>query len=247
MTDGSPATPAGWYPIPTEPGRERYWDGGRWTAQTRSAVTQTPLDPGTLRQETSPYWVGQRANGHFWNGSQWVPEHGTNRSAAEREWRAQERVREAATRAAERAKAADQREQMRLHIEDRLDEVAALNEELDATVADLERLLASTLHWLHTIDFAALKKQPELPEWQYAHLETVEPAPISLPPSCPLSRLVWTSCSGGPSMTRRCRPPTRRISRPCRRTVSVRRIGSGGWRRPVPIGVRQLKRRKPRR
>ena len=44
MTD----TPgAAWYPDPTEPGRLRYWDGARWTEQTRTppeAATGTPQD-----------------------------------------------------------------------------------------------------------------------------------------------------------------------------------------------------------
>jgi hypothetical protein len=29
------ATPAGWYPDPHDPSRDRYWDGERWTEQTR--------------------------------------------------------------------------------------------------------------------------------------------------------------------------------------------------------------------
>lgn len=28
-------TPAGWYPDPRDPSRDRYWDGERWTQQTR--------------------------------------------------------------------------------------------------------------------------------------------------------------------------------------------------------------------
>lgn len=37
MTQEQPPPPtAGWYPDPSGSGGERYWDGGRWTAQTRS-------------------------------------------------------------------------------------------------------------------------------------------------------------------------------------------------------------------
>lgn len=28
-------TPAGWYPDPSDPSAQRYWDGSQWTAQTR--------------------------------------------------------------------------------------------------------------------------------------------------------------------------------------------------------------------
>jgi hypothetical protein len=27
--------PAGWYPDPAEPGRQRYWEGAHWTANQR--------------------------------------------------------------------------------------------------------------------------------------------------------------------------------------------------------------------
>ncbi|MFE1953041.1 DUF2510 domain-containing protein [Streptomyces sp. NPDC059524] len=42
-------TPAGWYPDPGQvqggPRTERWWDGGRWTDQTRPATTAPPLPP----------------------------------------------------------------------------------------------------------------------------------------------------------------------------------------------------------
>ncbi|WP_420036746.1 DUF2510 domain-containing protein [Streptomyces sp. cg28] len=42
-------TPAGWYPdpgqVPGGPRTERWWDGGRWTEQTRPATTPSPHPP----------------------------------------------------------------------------------------------------------------------------------------------------------------------------------------------------------
>ncbi|SDB88962.1 Protein of unknown function [Raineyella antarctica] len=32
-----PAVPAGWYPDPADPARQRYWDGGQWTQYTNPA------------------------------------------------------------------------------------------------------------------------------------------------------------------------------------------------------------------
>ena len=44
-------TPAGWYPDPGQvtdgPRTERWWDGGRWTDQTRPATTPPPFPPQT--------------------------------------------------------------------------------------------------------------------------------------------------------------------------------------------------------
>ncbi|GAA2302365.1 DUF2510 domain-containing protein [Streptomyces kunmingensis] len=44
-------TPAGWYPdpgqVPDGPRTERWWDGSRWTDQTRPATTPPPLPPQT--------------------------------------------------------------------------------------------------------------------------------------------------------------------------------------------------------
>jgi uncharacterized RDD family membrane protein YckC len=37
-------TPAGWYPSPTSPGAEQYWDGNAWTDQLRPP-TPTPAAP----------------------------------------------------------------------------------------------------------------------------------------------------------------------------------------------------------
>lgn len=35
------ASPAGWYPDPRDPSRDRYWDGEQWTAQTRRRQAQS--------------------------------------------------------------------------------------------------------------------------------------------------------------------------------------------------------------
>ncbi|WNO75595.1 DUF2510 domain-containing protein [Streptomyces sp. AM8-1-1] len=38
----SMTTPAGWYPDPSVPGTERWWDGTAWTAHTRAVQAQAP-------------------------------------------------------------------------------------------------------------------------------------------------------------------------------------------------------------
>jgi hypothetical protein len=38
VTAYATAYPAAWYPDPHAPGRERWWDGHRWTWDTREAV-----------------------------------------------------------------------------------------------------------------------------------------------------------------------------------------------------------------
>ncbi len=40
MTNRNP--PAGWYDDPAEPGRQRYWDGGAWTTETRDGTADLP-------------------------------------------------------------------------------------------------------------------------------------------------------------------------------------------------------------
>ena len=48
-----PAVPAGWYPHPTAPGWEAYWDGAAWGAETRPAqpVAQEPAAQEPVAQE----------------------------------------------------------------------------------------------------------------------------------------------------------------------------------------------------
>ena len=38
MSPSAPVPPSGWYPDPAQPGRERYWDGARWTQIVRQAA-----------------------------------------------------------------------------------------------------------------------------------------------------------------------------------------------------------------
>lgn len=45
MTQGS--TPAGWYPDPQDPARERYWDGSAWSEATQPAANTAPPPPPT--------------------------------------------------------------------------------------------------------------------------------------------------------------------------------------------------------
>jgi resuscitation-promoting factor RpfB len=45
MSD-APASPAGWYPDPEQPGTQRYWDGNAWTDQRAPAAPAPPEDKG---------------------------------------------------------------------------------------------------------------------------------------------------------------------------------------------------------
>jgi TM2 domain-containing membrane protein YozV len=56
MSEGTPQ--ADWYPDPGGSGRERYWDGDRWTDQTRPAGGTAPPPPFQEAQpqfDTSPW------------------------------------------------------------------------------------------------------------------------------------------------------------------------------------------------
>jgi hypothetical protein len=58
MSD-TPTTPAGWYPDPTAPGTERYWDGTAWTDHSRPvAVTPSAPPPLPPTPDSSPAPVG---------------------------------------------------------------------------------------------------------------------------------------------------------------------------------------------
>lgn len=46
-------TPAGWYPDPTAPGSERYWDGLQWTATTRVASPATAPSQADIEAEAA--------------------------------------------------------------------------------------------------------------------------------------------------------------------------------------------------
>jgi uncharacterized RDD family membrane protein YckC len=39
------STPAGWYPDPTVPGQQRYWDGNSWTDNTAPGPAEAPTAP----------------------------------------------------------------------------------------------------------------------------------------------------------------------------------------------------------
>jgi len=51
----------GWYSDPEQPGQQRYWDGGRWTEERRSAdASGQPPPPG---QQQQPIYVERVGNG----------------------------------------------------------------------------------------------------------------------------------------------------------------------------------------
>ena len=57
--------PAGWYRDPGDAGRQRYWDGTRWAALTRS-LTDTPAparssEPGPVGSPGNPIGAGSSA------------------------------------------------------------------------------------------------------------------------------------------------------------------------------------------
>jgi len=94
---------------------------------------------------------------------------------------AQERAQAAARREAERAQAtylraqeADEKERKRLYAESRAAEVAARNDDLEAEIAGLQELLATTLTINDRISFSALKKPAVVPQWMHAHLVSRE-------------------------------------------------------------------------
>lgn len=56
--DGDPQAPAGWYPDPTAPGQQRYWDGMQWTEHTAAGTSGSPVG-GAPGHDT-----GDRTGGH---------------------------------------------------------------------------------------------------------------------------------------------------------------------------------------
>lgn len=103
---------------------------------------------------------------------------------AERAHAAQIRAQAAAQREAHRAHAAylrastaEAKERQRLYVEDRMAEVAAMNDDLAARDEALAGLLAATLEVDDYLDFDKLKQRPEVPPFQPGMLAQQEPAP----------------------------------------------------------------------
>jgi restriction system protein len=90
---------------------------------------------------------------------------------------AQRRQAEQARRTYERAQAADERERKRLYAEARAADANARNEQLNASVADLQNLLANTLMVDDYLDFDALKKTTMVPDFEGGELEVPKPIP----------------------------------------------------------------------
>jgi hypothetical protein len=59
------STPAGWYPDPQDPGRQRYWDGAGWSEATQPAAPATPGygAPGYGSPYGTPVGYGMAAAG----------------------------------------------------------------------------------------------------------------------------------------------------------------------------------------
>jgi len=85
---------------------------------------------------------------------------------------------ERAERAYERSAAMEEKERRRLYVESRVADVAAMNEQLTATVEALQTLLQHTLNIDDFLDFDALKEAPELPPFQPGALAQIELAPV---------------------------------------------------------------------
>jgi hypothetical protein len=59
------STPPGWYPDPTAPGTQRYWDGRAWT-ENRAPLPQPMQQPSTVVQVGQPRHVsGISTGGHI--------------------------------------------------------------------------------------------------------------------------------------------------------------------------------------
>lgn len=61
MTNGTPSAPAGWYPSPSQPGQNEYWDGQRWTGQVAPIVPPAPAPapmtaPAPAGEDKKPLW-----------------------------------------------------------------------------------------------------------------------------------------------------------------------------------------------
>ena len=58
------STPANWYPDPTDPTLQRYWDGEAWTEHVAPAAGSAPADGSTLDagQQADPAW-GETSTG----------------------------------------------------------------------------------------------------------------------------------------------------------------------------------------
>lgn len=84
---------------------------------------------------------------------------------------------ERARKAYERSRIADEKERASLYVEARVAEVAALNEQLAADVAALERILPDSLDVDDFLDFEALKEVVPRP--------TFDPGPLGIPESPP--------------------------------------------------------------
>jgi len=104
--------------------------------------------------------------------------------AAEREQKAQIRAATQAAKAAEqaqrdyeRAQQADQKERARLYTESRVAHVALLNEQLAATITQLEQILAATLDVDDFFDLERLKQSPEIAPFAPGTFGVAEPPP----------------------------------------------------------------------
>jgi hypothetical protein len=73
------AAAPGWYQDPSEPGRQRYFDGARWTDNYYYATTSSPMysappaDPAL--GQSRPGWYPDpqvQARRRYWDGQQWT-------------------------------------------------------------------------------------------------------------------------------------------------------------------------------
>src|SRR5260370_25665282 len=123
---------------------------------------------------------------------------------AAREQAAQVRAQAAARREAERARAAylraraaEDKERKRLYLESRLADVAAMNDDLEAAVSALHRLLAASFKAGDLVNFTALKRTASPPQWRHVELERPGASPateaVMPPPAAGVAKMFGKS------------------------------------------------------
>lgn len=163
-----------------------------------------------------------------------------------RHQQAMRREAERAAKAAQRAAVADDRERKRLYLEARTAEVAANNADVQARLAELDSLLASTLAVDDFIDFRQLRKQPQHPPFDPGRIGSACPStrlgPVSTAPPASRRSSVRTSTNSNspPPNT-----PSARHKRTTPRSKPSANVGSLLLRQPTDSNASGGRPRRP--